>query len=214
MKVMRRVSMGLVAVAACASLALAAENGEPSLELNGGSLGLFVGGNEGTGTLTFEGDRYRFTFRGLTVGDVGVASLTGAGTVQGLKRIEDFSGNYTGLSAGLTVAGGGSAVAMRNQNGVTIDLVSTTRGLKVGLGLGGIRVEIPPASFAAVRAEKAAARAEEAAGRIDVEAARVEASAQRSEAVVAQLGQRFAARQKHVRRGATRKRGISTARAS
>ena len=42
--------------------------------------------------------RYGFTFRGLTVGDVGGASITGSGKVHGLKKIGNFSGSYTGLA--------------------------------------------------------------------------------------------------------------------
>jgi hypothetical protein len=40
------------------------------------------------------------------------------------------------------VAGGGSVVSMRNQNGVTIDLVATTQGLKVTLGGGGVDLKL------------------------------------------------------------------------
>ncbi len=129
--------------------------------------------------------------RGLTIGDVGAHGFTGSGSVHNLKRPEDFSGNYTGLGGGLTVAGGGSLVTMRNQNGVTINLVLTTRGLKVGLGGGGINLQIPESGFATVRAvksaEASAARADDAAHRIETAAGRVEAAAQRAERVAEQM---------------------------
>jgi hypothetical protein len=49
--------------------------------------------------------------------------------VYNLAKIEDFDGNYTAVSAGATVAGGGSATAMQNQNGVVIKMHSTNQGL-------------------------------------------------------------------------------------
>jgi len=210
MNVKRGVLAGLVVIAASRPpLALAAESA-PSVEMKGGAGGLFVGGNGGQGTLTFDGYRYDFTFRGLTVGDVGAATITGAGTVHGLNRVEDFSGNYTGLGAGLTIAGGGSAVTMRNQNGVTINLVTTSRGLRARLGIGGIDIRIPPESFRTVAAEKAADRAEAAARRTEASVPRVEAAVQRTDAIIAALDAK-ATRHAHVRRVASRRSRARTA---
>jgi len=157
---------GVIAAALlCASLALAEDSAESvTVKLHGGSTAAGVGVNWGHGILTFEGYQYPFSVRGLTIGDVGANGFTGSGSVHNLKRAEDFNGNYAGLGAGLTIAGGGSVVTMRNQNGVTINLILTTRGLKVGLGGGGINLEIPESGFAAVQSQKtaeaAAARAE------------------------------------------------------
>jgi hypothetical protein len=182
----------MVAAMMCTSLALAEDTVESvSVKLSGGSTGVGVGANWGGGILTFEGYQYPFSISGLTIGDVGVNRFTGSGSVHNLERPEDFSGNYAGLGAGLTVAGGGSLITMRNQNGVTINLVLTTRGLKVGLGGGGINLEIPASGFAAVRAlkaaEAAAARADEAVHRIEAAAGRVEAAAQRTERIAEEM---------------------------
>jgi len=188
-----RVKAGvMVAAMFCTSLALAEDGAESvTVKLSGGSTAVGVGANWGDGILTFEGYQYPFSVRGLTIGDVGAHGFTGSGSVHNLKRPEDFSGNYTGLGGGLTVAGGGSLVTMRNQNGVTINLVLTTRGLKVGLGGGGINLQIPESGFATVRAvksaEASAARADDAAHRIETAAARVEAAAQRAERVAEQM---------------------------
>jgi hypothetical protein len=59
-----------------------------------------------------------------------------------LKKLEDFNGNYVAVGAGLTVAGGGSVAAMKNQNGVTINVKSTSQGAKVTLGGGGVDIQI------------------------------------------------------------------------
>lgn len=203
-----RVMAGVIALAAlCTSIALADDSVESAkVELSGGSAALGVGGNWGSGVLTFEGYQYPFFVRGLAVGDLGAAGFTGTGTVNNLRRAEDFNGNYTGLGAGLTIAGGGSAATMRNQNGVTIHLVSTTRGLKITLALGGIHLEIPESGFVTVRATKAAeasaARAEAAARSIDAAAARTEAAAQRTENIVDQIEKKVAGSRKRSARKA------------
>jgi len=46
------------------------------------------------------------------------------------------------VSAGTTVAGGAGAAAMRNQNGVVMNLVATTRGLNFDLGVDGVKIEL------------------------------------------------------------------------
>jgi hypothetical protein len=79
---------------------------------------------------------------GLTVGSVGITSATASGKVYQLKDIKDFDGNYTAFSAGATAAGGESVTAMRNQNGVTVELVWTTQGAKLTLGPSGVRMKI------------------------------------------------------------------------
>ena len=88
-----------LAIAASSPLGHAAVGADSSVTMSGGSVGLFVGGNTGHGVLTFEGCTYPFTFRGLTGGDFGVKSITATGTVRGLKRVDNFCGNYTGFGA-------------------------------------------------------------------------------------------------------------------
>src|SRR2546425_10386774 len=188
-----RVKAGvMVAAMFCTSLALAEDGAESvTVKLSGGSTAVGVGANWGEGILTFEGYQYPFSVRGLTIGDVGANGFTGSGSVHNLKRAEDFNGNYAGLGAGLTIAGGGSVVTMRNQNGVTINLILTTRGLKVGLGGGGINLEIPESGFAAVQSQKtaeaAAARAEEAPARVEAAPGRGEGGAPRGESTAEQI---------------------------
>ncbi len=138
---MRRV-MAFMAVAAL-GLALGVAQAEEkkvdaTLKLEGGSIAAGIGLSWGKGTLTYQGKDYPVDVKGLTVGDVGVTSIEAAGKVYGLKSIGDFNGNYTGVGAGATVAGGGAVSVMRNQAGVTVELVSTTQGLKLALGGGGV----------------------------------------------------------------------------
>lgn len=47
---------------------------------------------------------------------------------------------YVAWGAGATIAGGGSAVYMKNEHGVVIKLVLTTVGLRFNLSANGVKV--------------------------------------------------------------------------
>ena len=144
---MRGVRSIMVAVAVgmmLAGTAVAEEKRTPdaTLEFEGGSVAAGIGFTWGSGTLTYKGDKYPIEIDGLSVGSVGASTVTLSGKVYDLKKLEDFDGNYTGVGADATVGGGGSVATMRNQNGVVIDAVSTTQGLKVSLASGGAKIRI------------------------------------------------------------------------
>jgi len=144
---MRRLMVGTIALATlCLPLAaLAAEHHQkPSgtIELKGGSVAVGVGFSWGSGTLHFHGKSYPISADGFDVGDVGVSNIAASGTVYNLKNLADFDGNYTSAAAGAAVAGGGSVLTMANQNGVKINLKSTTRGVKLTLGVGGVKLAV------------------------------------------------------------------------
>ncbi len=113
-----------------------------TVEMSGDSVAAGIGYSWGGGTLTYEGQQYPFSLKGLRIGDVGITDIHAAGTVSHLDRLQDFSGNYTAVQAGLTLAGGGSVMAMRNQNGVVITITSTTQGLDVDLGASGVNIAL------------------------------------------------------------------------
>ena len=115
---------------------------DATLEFKGGSVGVGVGFSWGSGTLHYKGKSYPISADGFDVGDVGVSNITASGKVYNLKKLEDFDGNYTAAAAGAAIAGGGGAVAMQNQQGVRIDMVSTTRGVKLALGVGGVKMAV------------------------------------------------------------------------
>jgi hypothetical protein len=149
---MRKVSVALIAVLAMtltAQVALAtskhhAEKEKPdaTVRLSTGSFAVGVGFSWGSGVLTFHGKKYPFDINGLSVLDVGVSKATATGNVYHLTSINDFEGNYTAASAGATIAGGGSATAMQNQNGVVIRMTATTRGLKFKLAGEGVKITL------------------------------------------------------------------------
>jgi hypothetical protein len=113
-----------------------------TLELKEGSVAAGVGYSWGGGTLTFHGKKYPVSVTGLSVGSVGASSVTARGSVYNLKKLEDFSGNYTAAKAGATVGGGGAVATMQNQNGVKINLSSTSRGLKLTLAAEGVSLKL------------------------------------------------------------------------
>jgi hypothetical protein len=141
-----RTLIGLVGVAALgACLALAnAEDKTPdaTLKLSAGSVAAGLGVHWGSGTLTYKGKEYPVDVKGLSVGDVGASKIEATGSVYNLAKLEDFDGNYTAVGAGAAVAGGGGGATMRNQNGVTVNLVSTTQGLKVAIGGAGVEMKL------------------------------------------------------------------------
>ena len=61
------------------------------------------------------------------------------GSVYNLKKLEDFNGTFASVAAEGTLAGGGGVVAMKNQNGVQINLVATTQGVNFKLSIDGIK---------------------------------------------------------------------------
>jgi hypothetical protein len=122
----------------------AAPEGKPdaTVRLNGGSFALGVGFSWGGGTLIYKGKEYPISVNGLSLGKVGISGASAAGEVYGLKHLGDFDGHYNAFSAGLTVAGGRTAVTLRNQNGVRVNITSTTRGLDVTVGGSGVTMKI------------------------------------------------------------------------
>ena len=142
---MRRL-IGFVTIAAL-SLALNAATAadkapDATLKLSGGSVAVGIGVSWAEGTLTYKGKTYPVDVKGLSVGDVGITKVEASGKVHNLKNLADFDGNYTAVAAGATVAGGGSVTAMKNQNGVSVELVATTQGVKFALGGAGVDMKI------------------------------------------------------------------------
>jgi hypothetical protein len=113
-----------------------------TLRLHGGSVAAGIGWSWGSGTLTYKGKNYPVSVKGLSLGKVGITGATASGEVYHLKSLQDFDGNYTAAGAGITLAGGRSAVDMTNQNGVRVRIISTNRGIDVTLGGAGVDLKI------------------------------------------------------------------------
>jgi hypothetical protein len=144
---MRRLVIGLVAVgslvAVLAGLAGAQEKKpDATLTLSEGSVAVGIGYNWGKGQLSYKGKTYPVKVEGLSVGEVGITRATATGNMFNLKKLEDFAGNYAAVGAGATVGGGAGMTSMRNQNGVVIELKSTTQGASLRLGTEGLRLSL------------------------------------------------------------------------
>jgi hypothetical protein len=115
---------------------------DATLSLEGGAVAAGVGYVWGSGTLDFGGAPHKVAVSGLSIVDVGAAKISASGSVYNLKKISDFDGTYTTFAAGATVAGGGGAAYLRNQNGVVIRLDSTTEGLRLNLSASGVTLKV------------------------------------------------------------------------
>jgi hypothetical protein len=111
---------------------------DATLTMSEGQVAFGIGYSWGKGVLTYQGKEYPFKVKGISVVDIGITKATSSGKVYNLKKIEDFNGNYTAASAEGTLAGGAGALTMKNQNGVVIDLVSTTAGVNLKLSVEGV----------------------------------------------------------------------------
>jgi|SRR5579862_6917003 len=118
------------------------EKPDATVHLSAGSVAAGIGYSWGSGELRYKGKKYPFTIDGVSVGDIGVTKAEATGSVYHLAKLEDFNGNYTAVAAGGTLGGGGSVSSMKNQNGVKINLVSTTRGLKLNLSVDGVKIQL------------------------------------------------------------------------
>jgi hypothetical protein len=118
------------------------EKPDATLRLSGGSFAVGLGFSWGSGTLTYKGKDYPISVNGLSLGKVGISGASASGEVYGLKDLKDFDGNYNAASAGITLAGGRTAVAMKNEKGVRAVISSTTRGFDVTIGGSGVKMKI------------------------------------------------------------------------
>jgi hypothetical protein len=144
---MRRVVIGLVAVGGLVSLlfglaAAQAKKPDATITLSEGTVAVGIGFSWGKGTLTYQGKTYPLKVQGLSVGEVGIDRATATGNVFNLKKLADFDGNFVAGGAGATVGGGAGVTAMKNQNGVVIELKSTTQGASLKLAAEGIKLAV------------------------------------------------------------------------
>ncbi len=113
-----------------------------SVQWSGGAVAAGIGYTWGDGSLAFRGEKHDFTVSGVSIVDVGATSMSVSGDVYHLNNLSDFSGNYFALSAGGTLAGGGSVVYLQNEHGVVIKVSATEVGLRFSLAAGGLSVAL------------------------------------------------------------------------
>lgn len=113
---------------------------DATMKLVSKSVAAGVGISWGSSKLHYQGKYYDLLVDGITVGSVGVNSVTALGRVYHLSKLEDLDGHYVAAVAGATVGGGLEGLIMKNQNGVEIQLTATTRGISLTMGAAGVKV--------------------------------------------------------------------------
>ena len=141
---MARAWIWVVAAALVGFGGMAAADDMPSgtVTIESKSVALGIGVSWGDGKLSYQGKTHAFSVKGLSVVDVGVSKVSARGKVFNLKKLEDFAGRFAAAQAGAAVGGGMSVMALRNQNGVVLELTSTQTGVKFTLAGEGIEVKL------------------------------------------------------------------------
>jgi len=130
----------VVALPGRALAAAAAPSGKVTIESR--SIAAGVGVTWGDGKLTFKGKSYPFSIDGLTLVDWGIAKVSATGDVYNLTDVSKFAGTYVAAEAGLTLAGGLGGMVLRNENGVVLQMRSTSRGARLQLGTSGLQIKM------------------------------------------------------------------------
>jgi hypothetical protein len=152
-KIMRKLLLTLFASAFVSAMAADGASSPPIAEgaipsayvwLSGGSVAIGIGYAWGHGTLYYSKNQkeYKFKLSGVSVADVGGASITAEGEVYNLSKPSDLSGKYSAYTAGATVVAGGSVAYLKNDNGVVIKLHSQTEGLRFNLSADGMQITL------------------------------------------------------------------------
>ncbi len=106
------------------------------------SLAFIAGIEWGRGTLDYKGKSYSFKVKGLKAGAIGIKRDSVHAKIYNLKNPKDLGGNFLAGEAAVTIAGGGGAQVMTNQNGVEMHLFSVTMGADFTLGAKGLNVRM------------------------------------------------------------------------
>ncbi len=106
------------------------------------SVALGIGFSSGSGVLRYNGQRYLFKIDGLSVGNVGIASISAVGNVYQLSDVSQLAGNYAAVGAGIALAGGTAGLTMQNQRGVIINLSAVQQGVQLNIGPQGFNITL------------------------------------------------------------------------
>lgn len=120
-------------------MAVEEEKPDATLKLSKGQVAVGIGWSWGNGVLTFKGKHYPFKVNGLSVVDVGITKASGVGKVYHLNKLSDFNGTYAAAAAEGTIGGGAGVSTMKNENGVVVQLISTTQGANIKLAGEGVK---------------------------------------------------------------------------
>lgn len=111
---------------------------------SGGSVAVGIGYTWGHGTLYYskEDKQYPFKLSGISIVDVGAAGFDAQGEVYNLTNPADLAGQYSAVTAGMTVIVGGSVAYLKNDKGVVIKVHSQSGGVKFNLSANGMKITL------------------------------------------------------------------------
>jgi hypothetical protein len=105
--------------------------------------GWFIGGEAGSGVLTFHGRRYPLSVGGASVGLVFGGSKTVLhGIVSHIQRPSDVAGVYGAGGAGAALGAGVRAIVLTNNKGAELQLQGRQIGLMANADLSGLAISM------------------------------------------------------------------------
>jgi hypothetical protein len=114
-----------------------------TVTLESKSVAVGIGITWGHGVMTMaDGSTHKFKVNGLSVVDLGISKISATGEVFNLVEAKDLNGTFITGEAGITIVGGGSTSAMKNNKGVIMQLTSSQKGLRLTVAPGGMGVEL------------------------------------------------------------------------
>ena len=125
-----------------AGTVIAEDKPSGTIEISSKTIAIGIGVSWGHGTLKFEGKEYKFKVSGLSIVDLGIASVSAAGEVFNLKSVSDFAGTYSGGEAAAALAGGAGTATLKNQHGVKLKLKSKKQGVQLKLAPEGLKIKL------------------------------------------------------------------------
>jgi len=136
------VEFGAAFSAATSDSGIEASQPAVSIWLEGGVTPAGAGFVWGRGEINFQGKNHAFRLSGLSIANVGAASISAAGSVVHLRKLSDFSGNYLTSRAGSIGADSGLATYLKNERGVVIQLLATDAGQRINVPVNSVRVRL------------------------------------------------------------------------
>lgn len=113
-----------------------------ALWLEGGITAAGEGFVWGNGEISYQGRNHGFRLSGLSIEDIGAASICANGSVINLTRLSDFSGSYSVSTADAAEVGGDPATYLKNERGVVLKLAATDAAWRVNLPVKGLRLRL------------------------------------------------------------------------
>jgi len=114
-----------------------------TVKLKSMTVALGIGVEWGHGTLTLhDGSTHKIKINGLSVIDLGVSEVKATGEVFNLVELTDLDGTFFAGEAGLSLGMGGSASALKNGNGVVLQLKAIQKGVRLTLAPEGLKIKL------------------------------------------------------------------------